>query len=405
VRAGQLRRLLGACTGNENLTSANFSVYTVPDLSFVTPANQSYNTSNIVLNVSNSSSIPDSLILFNTSANNTYAGAVAVTLSEGTYNASVWANDTVGGSNSSTVYFTVDLTAPVVQVSQPANGSNYTNASGLALNFSASDALSGINATACSFNINGTLVAPGNCNNYSLSNYAQGNYTVTVTAYDAAGNSRTNSSTFWVDYYPPTVSLTNPVNNSNTTTLQPTFSYSVQDNASFTMNCTLYVDGTSAGVQTVSNGTTANYKSGVFAGAHIWSVSCSDDVGNTASTGNYTLHALSFGTDSSATPTPSVTPAPTIAGATVSVPTSSPAPSQAPSTPVQPSATASTPRSAGDVFNSDGGNTEQGVSAGGQEKMPDSAGADSTLYLAIGILLAFGVLYVGFKKYGKHQGL
>ncbi len=295
-----------ACTG-ENLTSANFTVLLIPNMTFITPANRSYNTSTIVLNVSNQTSGLDTMRLYNTSANNTYTAPVTVNLAEGTYNASAWANDSVGGGNATTVFFTVDLTQPQLSMSLPSNGSNYSSNTGLSINFTASDALSGLNGTACRLDINGTIVQPGNCNNYTMTNYAEGNYTVTVTSYDNAGNSRSNSTNFWVDYLAPTISQLSPVTEYNTTETDITFGYTAQDTTAGTMNCTIYLDGAAQTQQSRANNTQGTLTLELLRGEHTWNVACSDGVGNTTTTATYPLHLLSnaFTSPKNPTATPS----------------------------------------------------------------------------------------------------
>ncbi len=134
--------------GNEVVDSVTFSIDSInPDLNITFPINNT-NWSNVNLNVNFTRSDTN---LFNCwYSNDTYLvnktldtdckNVTAVVWSEGQHNVTVWANDTFDNENASRISFTIDTTAPAVNITYPFNTVDYqiidTN---LTINYTSSD--------------------------------------------------------------------------------------------------------------------------------------------------------------------------------------------------------------------------------------------------------------------------
>ncbi|MCK4714427.1 MAG: PGF-pre-PGF domain-containing protein, partial [Candidatus Aenigmarchaeota archaeon] len=142
--AGNMNR-----TGDLNVTVNLTSDLTPPIISISTPANITYTTSTIQLNVSANEPINTWWYQLNTNGTNetfTPNSTIYTTL-EGLNNITVWANDTTGNEGSSTRYFTIDTTAPGIAITSPLNQSY--SAWGVNLNVTTSE------PAACLYNLNG----------------------------------------------------------------------------------------------------------------------------------------------------------------------------------------------------------------------------------------------------------
>ncbi|NOJ92667.1 OmpA family protein [Corallococcus coralloides] len=138
-----------------------------------------------------------------------------VTLPEGSITVTATATDAAGNeSTPDDITFTVDLTAPEVDITAPVDGttvaSNTVTVTGTS-----------VGATSVTVNFEGndygpiTVDASGNWSQALPGPLAEGTYTVTAVATDAAGNESTpDSSTFTVDTTGPTVAISTPANNS-----------------------------------------------------------------------------------------------------------------------------------------------------------------------------------------------
>jgi hypothetical protein len=113
------------------------------------------------------------------------------TLSDGTHNVSCTASDTLGNTTASgskkTGVYKVDLTAPSVSISSPGDGTT-TIAPSINVSGSASDATSGVGGV----KVNGNAASGTTSWSYTLS-LACGSNSITATATDVAGNSRSSS--------------------------------------------------------------------------------------------------------------------------------------------------------------------------------------------------------------------
>jgi len=119
-------------------------------------------------------------------------------VSDGTHTVNVTAYDNAGHAGSDVVSFTVDTAPPTVTVSNPAQGSVVT-ASSATLRWTGSDATSGIDHFDVSLDGGSPQSFSATTTSFVLSGLADGSHTVTVLAYDRAGNSAMSTVSFRVD--------------------------------------------------------------------------------------------------------------------------------------------------------------------------------------------------------------
>ncbi|RKI74055.1 cell envelope biogenesis protein OmpA, partial [Corallococcus sp. AB049A] len=216
--------------------SSTFTVdLTVPTVAITTPANgTSVNTSTVTVTGTTTNATSVMLTFEGTSygpitvdASGNWSFPLPGTLTEGSY--TVTAVSTNGaGTNSATATstFTVDLTAPTVAISTPADGSTVNTP-----NVTVTGTSTG--ATSVTLTYGGTNYGPipvdgaGNWSYPLPVSLTDGSYTVTVVATDAAGNTSTpDDTTFTVDLTAPEVDITSPLDNatvaSNTVTVTGT---------------------------------------------------------------------------------------------------------------------------------------------------------------------------------------
>ncbi len=93
-----------------------------PIITITSPQNKTYNTTIIALNVSANEIISTWLYSLNGGANVSFMPNTTITASQGANNLTVYANDTAGNCNSSTVDFEVDVPI-IINITSPANNS------------------------------------------------------------------------------------------------------------------------------------------------------------------------------------------------------------------------------------------------------------------------------------------
>jgi hypothetical protein len=184
---------------------------TPPDINIVFPTNNTNSTDN---NLDVNYTVSDPNLASCWYSNDTYTKNTTITCgvnittiiwSEGQHNVTVWANDTNGQENHSSVRFTIDTIPPSFD-NLPANQTIYNNQS-LSYDIDATDTGFGLGT----FGINWTTVfsinkTTGLLTNISLLNVA--NYTINVSINDTLGN--TNYSLFTLNVLNSTLPDTNP---------------------------------------------------------------------------------------------------------------------------------------------------------------------------------------------------
>ncbi|AJY74277.1 OmpL47-type beta-barrel domain-containing protein [Paenibacillus beijingensis] len=122
-----------------------------------------------------------------------YTGAVPFD-QDGTYSFSYRSTDLAGNVEAAhTIGFNMDATAPVIDVTAPAE-SSYSDAGDLTPQYTVTDPLSGVDAQKTTATLDGGIVAPGTT--IPLYSLPLGSHTFTVNASDLAGNTQQKTVTF-----------------------------------------------------------------------------------------------------------------------------------------------------------------------------------------------------------------
>ncbi|HET6817403.1 MAG TPA: Ig-like domain-containing protein [Mycobacteriales bacterium] len=216
---------------------------------------------------------------------------------DGDYVVTVTAADAAGNTSSSAFTVTLDTVAPPAPtVSSPASLTRSTS-----VTVSISDDESGVNLSCLLTDPHGATVYSGICpgsGTFSTSGFADGLYTLVVTATDAAGNSSSTTVTWTRDTVPPPApSVTAPV--SPAQGRSPSFSVSDAE-AGVVFTCT--VTGPSTVTVTSCGATTTLDLTGAADGTYVLHVTATDAAGNTSTAGS-----ASYVLDTTVPPAPSVT--------------------------------------------------------------------------------------------------
>ena len=271
-----------------NQTSSNVSAtwsFTIdsiaPTITIQSPANTKYNTSTVDLNYTVSdlhidkcwyvlnSGIPIQTGCFNTS----------ISPIQGMNIVTVYANDTYGNQNDTSVSFLYDTIAPNISIVSPANGTAYNTS--ILVNISAADA----NLDKVWFNTGGpnaTYTIP------TIAALSDGYYNITAYANDTYGNQNSTMVSFIVDLHAPVITLISPLGDHINNTKTVTFTYKETDmlNAS----CSLYVDGILKATNAMANNTpVSNVVTGNAWGAHSWNATCTDGLNSATGTSTFTI--------------------------------------------------------------------------------------------------------------------
>ncbi len=289
--------------GNENSSIVFFMIDSVnPDINITYPTNAS-NHSNTGLNVNYS--VSDTNLAYcwyhndtkevNVSLANCGTNITGVTWSEGSHNVTVWANDTLGNENSSTIFFTIDSTAPTINLTYPGNNSA-SSTSTVTFIYNVTDASSIDNCSLIINNIiNQTNVSvTRNVNQTFVQTFANGNYNWSVNCTDSNNNIGTSLvyNLSILDSTSPVVSLVSPSGGSRwTSSSTVTFSYNVTDENSIS-NCSLILNSNISYTESsVTRDTTQTLTRSLSNAPYNWSVNCTDFSGNmgNSSTRNLTV--------------------------------------------------------------------------------------------------------------------
>ncbi|MCH8844398.1 MAG: Ig-like domain repeat protein, partial [SAR324 cluster bacterium] len=157
------------------------------------------------------------------------SGGLLPSLSDGQHTVAVTAVDEAGNSGSgsfSSISFTVDTAAPIVEIDSPLDG-EVTSDTQPVVNVTVTDAT----ATTLTATLDGQDLSDF-VSGYTLPLLSDGGHTVVVTAVDEAGNSESvsiSSISFTVDTVAPLVGIASPVNGAITNNIQPVLEFTVTD--------------------------------------------------------------------------------------------------------------------------------------------------------------------------------
>jgi PGF-pre-PGF domain-containing protein len=287
-------------SGNENFSSVSFTIDRVPNIKIVFPSNNT-NTTNINLDVNYTRSdsfsglfncwYSNDTYLVNTTLETTCENITSVVWSEGKHNVTIWANDSAGNYNFSSISFTIDTVKPAVTIVYPTNNSNLSDIN-LDVRYTRSDAGSGL------FNCwysNDTYLANtslANCENITNIVWTDAKpHNVTVWVNDSTGNYNWTTVSFNVETVKPAVYIVFPTNNSNWSNVNLDVNFTRSDESGLT-NC-WYSNDTYLANTTLSS--CENITDVVWTSAkHNVSVWANDTFGN------YNFSSISFTIDTTA---------------------------------------------------------------------------------------------------------
>jgi len=199
---------------NINISTVTFIIDTIPpDLNITTPINNSflsnetidvnYTTSDFGLGL-NTCWYSNDTYSTNTTLTNCETNITDIVWNEGEHNVTLWVNDTLNNINKTGVTFTIDTTAPIINITFP---TNYTNTSDttIPINYSFIE----INPDTCwytndSEELNTTITCGENITDIS---WSEGTHTVTIWINDSANNEDKASVNFSIDSTAPECTL------------------------------------------------------------------------------------------------------------------------------------------------------------------------------------------------------
>jgi len=274
--------------GNINSSSISFSVNTaVPDttppyVAFISPANITYASRNVLINIINNS---DAFVVGwsngTVNGNNVYTSPVTITLADGSYNFTAFAYDLAGNLNTSQKIFTVAYNPYNINVISPQNNT-YTNNKNLSFEVSSDRDISLCNI---SFNNFATNYSMNRVNatffNYTSLNLNDQNYVVKFFCKYSDSSVAINSLSFNMDSTSPGIILTSPGDDSSVAIGDTEFEFNVSDSTNL-KKCSLFVSNIEKAsnlsiVNGAINSIGANFG---LARSYLWNIRCEDFAGN-----------------------------------------------------------------------------------------------------------------------------
>ena len=265
-----------------------------PQVEITNPANRSYVSGNTSLTIlaSDNVSVDTVMLYIGGQLKKTWSGAGTFTYywnttaySDGTYNVTVWANDTSGNTNSTYYEFTVDNTEPSVTISSPSQGA-YLGSSDVTVSWTGSD---NFQIDHYEISLDGqTPIDKGTSTSHTFTGVPDGDHNVTVYVYDKAGNINFDIVYFTVDTQAPTVTIVEPTAGSWFNIKNVTVSWTANDTGSGIDHYEVRIDaGTWINVGLNTSYTFIN----IGEGSHTVDVRAYDKAGNTG------LDTTNFGVD------------------------------------------------------------------------------------------------------------
>ena len=182
---------------------------TVPTIEITCPTNITYSEAEQLLNITATDDSGIHTIWYNWEGNNiTYTVPQNIIFSEGLNTIYVWANDSVGNVELTSVVFTIDTTAPTIEIMSPTN-KTYPDTEQL-LSITVTDH-SGIDTVWYNWAGNNiTYTVPQNIT------FNEDINEIYVWANDSVGNLGLTSVAFTIDTIFPTIEITSPTNTTYT---------------------------------------------------------------------------------------------------------------------------------------------------------------------------------------------
>ncbi len=196
------------------------------------------------------------------------------------------ANDTLGNSYSTNYTIALDNVNPTIQIIVPDTSLKYYNS-----NFNITSIIQDSNLNYSNYSLNGS--SQSGIVHLSGSNYtwnavidivstSEGLNNISFYARDSAGNSKTLSSIFGVDYTAPSITLNSPSASLRTNETDITFNWTVTDSVYSTLTCNMTVNSLIRGRDlSCSSGVGCTYTVGGLSwNNYVWNVTCYDGATN-----------------------------------------------------------------------------------------------------------------------------
>jgi PGF-pre-PGF domain-containing protein len=222
---------------------------TPPAITIISPLNRSYNNQTVLINISYSDTHIGDVWFFNGTENISYSSPVYQNFSEENHQITVYANDTFGNTNHTSLVFTVDLTPPSLTIVSPENNIYYKTR--LNLTF-----LAGEELDTCWYGYNGTNTTITGCTNTTFIPLDDQTSALILYANDTAGNMNQTAAEFSV--YTPDINYSVAVGSSSSAYL------AVETNISNINMSSLRLSIQSPGDGFVSNFTAKNVSGGLL---------------------------------------------------------------------------------------------------------------------------------------------
>jgi lysophospholipase L1-like esterase len=203
--------------GNGPNTTVNVTPFNPLNITIVSPANNPYNNTSIVIVKWITSDSISRIVLTEISTNESTWNNVTGTsytfkdLSEGIHTVYIRATDSNGNVNTTSVSFTVDTVAPNIKIISPSNNSVF-NTSSVTISWTGNDNTNGSGLASLAWKLDSGSWSSQSATTFSklFTGLADGTHSVSIRATDNAGNSNESSATFIVDTIAPTITAHSP---------------------------------------------------------------------------------------------------------------------------------------------------------------------------------------------------
>ncbi len=209
-------------------------------------------------------------------------------VSEGEHTVDVMATDLAGNSDMDSVTFSVDGSAPVIDITSPADG-ELLSVDSVVAEWEVTDGGSGVSSVEYKLDAS-AWVPTTETGSATLSDLSEGAHTFSVRAEDEVGNTATSSVTFSVDTLVPTVDITSPADGAVMSSGDVLVEYDVSGTGSAVESVEISLDG-GAWEET---GMSSTLLQSLAEGDHDVSVRATDEAGHQAT------DSVSFSVDTGA---------------------------------------------------------------------------------------------------------
>jgi len=264
----------------------------LPALTIISPANTSYNSTSLLVNISVSDSNVDSIWYNWDGVDVAYDSSLNVVFNEGSNTLHAYANDSIGNLNTTSVSFSVDTVYPSVSVTYPLN-SSYDSVQET-LNYSASD----LSLASCLYSLDdgATNVSITCGENVTGLTSSEGANTWIVWVNDSAGNLNYSRVTFFVDINVPGIFYVTPTEVDNAYLERDNILVNVTSEDLSLSNITIFLYNSSGlvdSLMTLASPNFANFTN-LADGVYWFNASSEDSVGhkNDSATRNVTINVL-----------------------------------------------------------------------------------------------------------------